>query len=79
MIILEVIPAKRYRNIIDGRTCSIYGAVPWYSDSDKANWKIEQYGYTWRTDQGTIGLGRVPASTYNDALEIMNRINKRKL
>jgi len=76
MRILEVIPYKRWKHI-SGRTASLYGAVPWTTAGDKPNWHIETLGWTWRNDNGTTGLGRMPAATYNEAVEVMNRFNHR--
>ena len=76
MKVLAVIPSQRYRHI-SGRTASIYGACPWTSQADKANWTLETSGWTWEMDNGTIGLGRVPAKTRAEAIEVMNAINNR--
>lgn len=77
MKILEVIESKRWINKINGRTASIYGAVPYVSLSEKLEWEIETVGYTWRLDNGTIGLGRIPAKTKNEALKIMQDFNNK--
>ena len=75
MKILEVIESKRWVNKVTGQTASIYGAVPYFGDQGKANWSIEVVGYTWKLDNGTIGLGRIPAKTYEEAIEIMIKFN----
>lgn len=36
---------------------------------------IESRGYTWRRKDGTIGLGRQPTKTYEEARELMDLIN----
>lgn len=77
MRIVEIIDSKRWRNSVTGATASIYGAVPWINASDSPQWVIETVGYTWRLDNGTIGLGRVPAKTMHKAIEVMERFNKR--
>lgn len=77
MRILEVIESRRWRNITTGDTASLYGAVPYTSESDKPNWIVETVGWTWRNDNGTIGLGRVPAKTREEALEVMESVNNR--
>ena len=77
MKILEVIESKHWVNNSTGATASIYGAVPWTTEKEKAQWKIETRGYTWRLSNGTIGLGRVPAKTMNEALEVMELFNNR--
>lgn len=77
MKIIAVIESKRWENIKTGQTASIYGAVPYTSELDKDNWKIEISGYTWKLDNGTIGLGRTPVKTKEEALEIMENFNNR--
>ena len=77
MRVLEVIPARRWRNSTTGQAASLYGAQPWTSLADKANWSVETSGWTWRNDNGTIGLGRMPANTYDEAVIVMNKINNR--
>jgi pyruvoyl-dependent arginine decarboxylase (PvlArgDC) len=73
--IVEVIESKRWKNTKTGRIVSIYGACPWDSDSEKQDWIMETVGYTWRLDNGTVGLCRVPAKTKEEALQIMERYN----
>jgi len=73
-MITEIIEAKHYLHT-SGRTASIYGAAPWTTESDKANWSVKTTGFTWRKDDGTVGLGRVPAKTMEEAVEVMNRVN----
>lgn len=41
----EIRESKRWVHN-SGRTASIYGAVPYTSDADKANWYIETCGYS---------------------------------
>ena len=75
MRVIEVIESKHWINLKTGRTASIYGSVPYVNETDKANWVIETVGFTWRCDNGTIGLGRVPAKTRVEAEEIMRKVN----
>lgn len=78
MKILEIIESKYWKNKITGQTASIYGAVPYTNEQEKDQWEKIVRGYTWRLDNGTVGLGRVPAKTYAEALEVMNRFNNRE-
>lgn len=64
----EVIESRRWRNIKDGRTASIYGSVPYQSDAEKAEWTIEVTGWTVKHPDGTTGLGRPPFETQAEAL-----------
>lgn len=73
MKIKEIILAKRWKNFKTGRTASIYGAVPY--TSDKADWHIETTGYTWLCSDGTVGLGRIPAKTLQEAQQVMDKCN----
>jgi len=77
MKVIEIIGSKIWRNKNTGAVASIFGAVPWTNPEDKRSWVIETRGFTWRLDNGTVGLGRVPAKTYEEARKVMNRINER--
>ncbi len=76
--VLRVIPSRRWRHK-SGRTASIYGAVPWTGapGNTKADWTMETSGWTWENRNGTIGLGRAPAETFEEAEKIMNKVNAR--
>jgi hypothetical protein len=52
-------------------------AVPYTSNAQKAEWEVVTTGWTWENSNGTIGLGRVPAKTYEEAVEVMNKVNAR--
>ena len=73
--IIEVIESKQWRNTKTGQTASIYGALPYCSETEKENWIIEKRGYTWKRSDGTVGLGRKPAKTYEEAVGVMEKIN----
>ena len=73
MKVIEVIESKRWKNTKTGQTASIYGAVPY--QGDQGPWIIETVGWTWRLDNGTVGLGRMPAKTRAEAEEIMRKVN----
>ena len=64
---VEVIESKRWRNGATGATASIYGALPWTVEADKANWSCEVVGYTVRMSNGTVGCGRRPWATREEA------------
>lgn len=76
MKVVEVIESKHWINAKTGQTASIYGSVPYTSELDRSNWSIVVRGYTWRLDNGTIGLGRQPVKTIEEAEEIMSKFNK---
>lgn len=75
MKVLEVIESKAWINKITGQRASIYGAVPYTNEVDKQNWSLVVVGYTWRLDNGTVGLGRIPAKTREEAEEVMRQVN----
>jgi len=75
MRIIEVIESKHWVNRKTGQTASLYGAKPWTGNGDKSDWVLESRGWTWRLDNGTVGLGRQPVKTYQEALDIMVTIN----
>ena len=76
---VEVIERKIWRNARTGATASIYGAVPCYAAQDEAEWKIESCGFTWRdTRDNTVGLGRVPVATREEAQAIADAVNARR-
>lgn len=77
MKVIEIIESWHWVNIKDGRTASIYGSVPYANDRDAINWRKELRGFTWRLDNGTVGLGRPPAKTRDEAKEVMKKINGR--
>lgn len=62
----EVIPSRRWRHT-SGRTASPYGAAPYVSDADKADWTLETVGWTVRHPDGTIGLARPPFGSEAEA------------
>lgn len=77
MRIIEIVESKYWLNIKTKQTASIYGAVPYSNESNKQDWTIVTRGYTWRLDNGTIGLGRMPVKTYDEAKQIMDAFNNR--
>ena len=63
----EVIESKAWKHK-DGNTASIYGAVPYLSDAEKQNWKIETLGFTVRNNKtNSVGIGRKPWATKAEA------------
>lgn len=73
---IEVVESQIWRHT-SGRTASIYGAVPYTSEADRQNWKIEIVGFTWYdTRTNTYGLGRRPAKTREEAQEVADKINR---
>ena len=78
MRVVAVVPARRWLHT-SGRTASLYGAVPWtgaFGDT-RADWRLEDVGFTWEMSNGTIGMCRVPAKTREEAVRVMNEMNDR--
>lgn len=68
----KVIPSRRWQHV-SGRTASVYGAVPYVSDADKADWEIVTVGYSIQNDDGTVGQGRPPYATEAEAQAVLDR------
>ena len=76
MKIIKVIPSRAWFNPDTGATASIYGALPY--NGEQGSWIVRTVGYTWELDNGTVGLGRKPAATIEEAERIMVLFNERK-
>lgn len=71
----EVIESVHWRNVLNGRTASIYGAVPWRSDNEAKEWTRQTRGWTVRNpNTGEVGIGRPPCATYAEACELALRL-----
>lgn len=77
MKVISIVESKRWKNLSNGHTASVYGAVPYRNEAEKRHWIVEVVGYTWQLDNGTIGLGRAPVKTMAEALEVMSIVNSR--
>jgi hypothetical protein len=62
----EVVEARQWRHR-SGRTASVYGSTPWLSESDRSSWDLEVVGYTVKHPDGTVGLGRPPFASKDEA------------
>lgn len=61
----DIIESKRWQHD-DGRTASLYGAVPY--QSDPSGWHVITVGWTVRHKKtGIIGIGRKPWETRQEA------------
>jgi hypothetical protein len=73
----EVIESKAWKRD-DGKTASIYGAVPWVAPSEEKRWKMITRGYTVRdNERGTVGIGRQPWQTRAEAQVWVDKENRR--
>ena len=64
----SVRPALRWV-CTDGRTASVSGAVPFYTEAEAASWSVVPVGYTvYNRATGTTGTGRAPFATAAEAL-----------
>lgn len=75
MKVIEVIASRVWINRKTGQRVSPYGACPWASRLERADWEMFTVGFTWALDNGTIGLGRVPAKTMEEAVAVMRQVN----
>ena len=61
----------------DGKTASLYGACPWATDVEKHRWVLEARGWTvFDSVTNTVGLGRKPFKTEEEAMAFCKRHNK---
>ena len=59
-----VVESKIWQHKTTGRRVSIYGACPWTSDAEKADWDLVSPGWTlFNRATNTVGCGRVPWAT----------------
>lgn len=72
----EVEESKVWKNKATGATASPYGAVPWTSDRDKANWSLVSQGWTTRDNKSnTVGTGRKPFADKQEAQTLVDKLN----
>ena len=63
----DIVESKRWVSN-DGRTASVFGAVPWLSDSEREQWRVQVVGFTVQHKRtGTVGIGRKPWDTLQEA------------
>ena len=80
----EVIERKIWRHE-SGRVAAIYGAVPWTSETEKLQWRMESAGWTIRDSKiGTVGqpwglqrLREHGLDDYQHVLELALSLEKR--
>lgn len=76
MATIKIIPYKVWTHV-SGKKASIYGAAPWGFGPNPGTWEVVTNGFTWEkvSNNGntTIGLRRVPAKTYEEAVEIAEK------
>ena len=73
---VTVIPSSVWRHAISGKTVSIYGSSPWTSAADKPHWTIVDRGWTIQNPDGTVGCGRPPFATKEEAQALAARLNQ---
>lgn len=75
----EVIESKVWMRD-DGKTASIYGACPYYTDAEAARWKVVTRGWTiFDTQSNTVGLGRQPFATKEEAQAKADELNAKRI
>lgn len=73
-----VIVSRIWLHAKNGRTASIYGSCPWTNDNDKPNWSVVERGWTIQNPDGTIGCGRPPCATRQEAQDLADKLNARR-
>lgn len=62
-----IVPHRVWRNLKNGSTASVYGAIPYTSAADAINWCVVENGYTIHdTLKGTYGAYSCPAGSSED-------------
>ena len=72
----EVVPSRIYLRD-DGAKASIFGAVPWVSEEEKARWQVVQQGWTvYNPNTGQYGVGQPPCATEEQAQALADRLGR---
>jgi len=78
MEIIGVVPAMVWEHKVTGRHVSIHGSLPGL----RHEWDLVQIGYTWKCKDHngriTIGLGRPPAKTREEAVRVKRLANAKR-
>ena len=77
MYAVEIIPRAFWKNKVTGQNVSLYGAVPYLNEAQKAEWEVVENGYTTRNSNGTVGgMQSVKADmSREEVVEVVNRWN----
>jgi len=81
MVRFKVVPHRYWRNLLNSRTVSIHGAMPFTSDADAKNWRVVENGYTiYDAVRGTYGVYACPAGSSKEHAEgvaaVLNNMHK---
>jgi hypothetical protein len=77
MRIIKVIEFWVLVNTRTGELASLYGAPPWRTEGERAEWALALAGFTWQRANGSVGLDRAPAETREQAEGIMAEFNEK--
>lgn len=69
---VEVIESRVWKNSKTGQRASIYGAVPWVFGPKPPEWNVVAQGYTLAMSNGTVGYGRPPLPSREEAQKVMD-------
>lgn len=70
---IAVVESRIWKNSATGQRASIYGAVPWVFGPQPKEWSTEVQGFTLQMSNGTIGYGRPPLATREEAQAVMDQ------
>lgn len=72
----EAIPAKHYRNVVTKEVASVFGDLPFHSETDETDWVMESAGWTIRDNlTDTVGFGlNHPFSERAEALRVAGEL-----
>lgn len=73
----EAVPHRLYRNLTNGATASIYGAVPWQTDGEAKNWRVVENGWTVHDRvNNTTGVYACPSGSSKEHAEtVADKLN----
>lgn len=75
---MYVLIKRKYWKHVSGKKASIYGACPWFSDSEKDDWKLVTDGWTVEnTKTGDIGrVNRKIPDDFEEAQKVVDELNE---
>ncbi len=76
MVRYELKPRKFWKNKITKQTASIYGSVPYYTESEKQNWEIVTEGFSVQDNKRNVVFTPYALIGKTDEQSYMEWINK---
>jgi len=71
----EIVKSRHWKHS-SGKTASIHGAAPYYTEEEKQEWEIVDSGWTiYDYHFNTYGMGRKPFATREEAEQLVSKWN----